>query len=139
MKLNQLAAGLVALTLLSLPIAEANAKEALLATVPEASNTVADYYKQDVYDTQDNKLGAVSDVLLDKNGQVSAVILGVGGVLGIGEKDVAVPFTALQLKEKNGNRYLVVDANKDALKAAPGYVYDRTKRTWVPTTMKQPG
>src|SRR5262249_13122763 len=118
---------------------EAKAKDLLLSKVPETSNTVTDYYKQDVYDTQDNKLGSVSDVLLDKGGQVSAVILGVGGVLGIGEKDVAVPFTALQLQAKNGNPYLVVDASKEALKAAPGYTYDRAKRTWISATAKQPG
>jgi sporulation protein YlmC with PRC-barrel domain len=139
MRLNQMVAGLVMLMLLGSTTLGANAKQALLSNLPETSNTIADYYKQDVYDTQDNKLGSVSDVLLDKSGRVSAVILGVGGLLGIGEKDVAVPFAALQLKEKNGNRYLVVDANKDTLSAAPGYVYDHTKRAWLPASTKQPG
>jgi hypothetical protein len=39
----------------------------------------------------DRPAGLASEMLLDKNGQVSAVILGVGGLLGIGEKNVAVP------------------------------------------------
>ena len=60
---------------------------------------MSEYYKQDVYDTHDNKIGDVSDVLLDKNGQVTAVILGVG-FLGMGEKDVAVPFNSVRLTEE---------------------------------------
>jgi sporulation protein YlmC with PRC-barrel domain len=140
MKLRTIAVTAVALALLTSTGMSAGAKEeVLLSTVPASGTTVADYYKRDVYDTHDNKIGTVSDVLLEKDGQVSAIILGVGGFLGIGEKDVAVPFNALQRKEKNGNRYLVVDASKDALQNAAGYTYDRTKRTWVPITTKQPG
>jgi sporulation protein YlmC with PRC-barrel domain len=138
-KLHTLASAAAALALLSSMSLPAGAKEEMLMTaVPASSVTVGDYYEQDVYDSHDNKIGNVNDVLLDKSGQVSAVILGVGGFLGIGEKDVAVPFKVLQVREKNGNHYLVVDASKDALQAAAGYTYDRTKRTWVPTT-KQPG
>lgn len=69
----------------------ASAKEDMFMTrMPSNGITVSEYYKQDVYDAHDNKIGDVNDVLLDKNGQVTAVILGVGGFLGMGEKDVAV-------------------------------------------------
>jgi sporulation protein YlmC with PRC-barrel domain len=47
----------------------------------------------------DQKVGDVSDVLLDHQGNVKAVVIGVGGFLGIGEKDVAVPFTAIQWQQ----------------------------------------
>ena len=47
-----------------------------MTTLPSNSVTVSEYYKQDVYDAHDNKIGDVSDVLLDKNRQVTAVILG---------------------------------------------------------------
>ena len=110
----------------------------LLTTVPNSGVPVSEYYKQSVYDTKDNKIGDVNDVLLDKSGQVAAVILGVGGFLGIGEKDVAVPFTAIKITEKEGHRYLVMDASKEALQNATGYTYDRTKRVWMPAT-KQSG
>jgi hypothetical protein len=46
---------------------------------------------------------------------VSAVIVGVGGFLGVGEKDVAVPFNALKVAEKDGDRYLAMNATKEAL------------------------
>jgi sporulation protein YlmC with PRC-barrel domain len=136
MKLHTIAAtAALALTLMSSATLPAGAKEEMLmTTVPATGIPVSEFYRQSVYDTHDNKIGDVSDVLLDQSGNVSAVMLGVGGFLGIGEKDVAVPFKAIKVTEKNGNRYLVVDANKDSLQAATGYTYDRTKRAWVPST-----
>jgi sporulation protein YlmC with PRC-barrel domain len=141
MKLLTIAAtAALALTLLSSAGLPAEAKqEVLMTTLPANGIPVSEFYKQSVYDTHDNKIGDINDVLLDKSGQVSAVILGVGGLLGIGEKDVAVPFNAIQVTEKSGNRYLVMDASKEALQAATGYTYDRTKRAWVPSTTKKPG
>jgi sporulation protein YlmC with PRC-barrel domain len=68
----------------------------LVTTVPNDALTVSTYYNEDVYDQKDNKIGDVNDILLDKDGRVSAVIVGVGGFLGIGEKDVAVSFDALK-------------------------------------------
>jgi sporulation protein YlmC with PRC-barrel domain len=62
-----------------------------------AGTTVTNFYKQNVYDPSDNKIGGVDDILIDKEGRVTAVIIGVGGFLGMGEKDVAV---ALQLNPR---------------------------------------
>ena len=103
-------------------------------TVPTDAVSISTYYNEDVYDTQDNKIGDVNDILFDKDGRVSTVIIGVGGFLGVGEKDVAVPFTALKVAEKAGDRYLVINATKEALEKAPGYVYDQGKGVWVPAT-----
>jgi sporulation protein YlmC with PRC-barrel domain len=139
MKLHKLAVSAILAALLSSAVLPASAKEEMLLTrVPNNGITVSEYYKQSVYDTKDNKIGDVNDVLLDKSGQVSAVILGVGGFLGMGEKDVAVPFNAIKITEKDGNRYLVMDTSKEALQSATGYTYDRTKRVWMPAT-KQSG
>ena len=99
---------------------------------PGDSVSVTEYYKQNVYDTSDNTIGEVSDVLLDKEGHVTAVILSVGGFLGLGAKYVSVPFNALRITEKDGKRYLVMDATKEALTSAPGYQYDKTTGKWVP-------
>jgi len=48
-----------------------------------------------VVGTNNESIGDVNDVILDRNGQAIAVVIGVGGFLGIGEKDVAVPFQQL--------------------------------------------
>lgn len=50
----------------------------------------------DVYNERNEKIGEIDEVLLDRNGRVEAVIIGVGGFLGIGERNVAVPFDALR-------------------------------------------
>jgi hypothetical protein len=97
---------------------------------------VADWYKQSVYDPANNKIGEIKDVLLSQDGKVSALIVGVGGFLGMGEKDVAVPFDAIKHTTRDNKIYLTMDATKDALKAAPGFKYNRTSTTWVPENQK---
>ncbi len=94
--------------------------------------TVNDWYKQSVYDPSNSKIGEIKDVLLSQDGKVNALIVGVGGFLGMGEKDVAVPFAAVKHTTKDGKVYLTLDTTKDALKAAPGLKYDRASTTWVP-------
>jgi hypothetical protein len=47
----------------------------------------------------DENIGDINDILVDRRGAVVAVIVGVGGFLGIGEKDVAIPFQALEIEE----------------------------------------
>jgi sporulation protein YlmC with PRC-barrel domain len=49
-----------------------------------------------VYNDANEKIGDINDVILDKSGKASKVILGVGGFLGIGEHNVAVPFDKLK-------------------------------------------
>src|SRR5580704_6719717 len=41
-----------------------------------------------VYNTQNEKLGDISEILLDQSGKVSSIVVGVGGFLGIGERDI---------------------------------------------------
>jgi PRC-barrel domain len=68
-----------------------------MTSLPADSGTVTNYYKQNVYDPSDNKIGEIVDVLVDQEGRVNALIIGVGGFLGAGEKDVAgrsMPSTA---------------------------------------------
>jgi len=88
--------------------------------------TISDYYNQNVYDTRNNKIGEIKDLLVDNGGKVNAVIVGVGGFRGVGEKNVAVAFPSLKVAEKDGKRYLVLYTTKEALKSAPGYTYDRS-------------
>jgi len=106
----------------------------LMSSVPSSSVTVTDWYKQDIYDPSNSKIGSVSDVLVGPNGQIDALIVGVGGFLGAGEKDVAVNFNAVKQTMKDNKVYLTMNTTKDALKSAPGFKYDRDKTAWVPDT-----
>jgi len=47
-----------------------------------------------VYGSKNENLGDIKDILLDRDGRVAAMVIGVGGFLGIGEKNVALPFEA---------------------------------------------
>jgi sporulation protein YlmC with PRC-barrel domain len=96
------------------------------------SQTVTDWYKQNVYDQKDQKLGEIKDLLVNQNGQIEAAMVGVGGFLGAGEKDVAVSFNSIKPTKKNDKTYLTLNTTKDALKDAPGFKYDRQSTTWVP-------
>jgi sporulation protein YlmC with PRC-barrel domain len=105
----------------------------ILGSIPANSVTITHWYKQNVYDPSDNKIGEIMDVLVDRAGKATALIIGVGGFLGMGEKDVAVPFDAVQVTSKDNNKwYLVMNSSKDALKSAKGFKYDRNAMTWMP-------
>ena len=105
----------------------------VLATIPTNAMTVTHWYKQSVYDPANSKIGDIEDVLIDKDAKVVALVIGVGGFLGLGEKHVAVPYDAVRMTTKDSNKwYLVMSSTKDALKNAPGYKYDRTSMTWMP-------
>jgi sporulation protein YlmC with PRC-barrel domain len=103
-----------------------------MSTLPANAETVTNWYKQDVYDPNNAKIGEISDVLVDQSGQVSAFIVSVGGFLGLGEKNVAVPFMAVHATQRNGKWYLTMNSTADALKSAPGYKFDKAKATWIP-------
>ena len=104
----------------------------LLTSVPANTQTVTDWYKQNVYDPQQQKIGEIMDLLVNQSGQIEAAMVGVGGFLGAGEKDVAVTFNAIKPTKKDDKTYLTLDTTKDALKSAPGFKYDRQSTTWVP-------
>ena len=105
----------------------------IMSSIPANSVTITHWYKQSVYDPNHSKIGEIMDVLVDRDGKATALIVGVGGFLGMGEKDVAVPFNAVQVTNKNNNKwYLVMNATKDGLKNAKRFKYDRNAMTWIP-------
>lgn len=71
-----------------------------------------------VYDRQDNDLGTVNDIILTNQGQVAAVVIGVGGFLGLGQKDVAVEFGALQIEPVVAGTGLLGTPQQDSPPAA---------------------
>ena len=82
----------------------------VLPSVPSEAMTVTRWHKQNVYDPSDAKIGEIEDVLVDRDGKIIAFIVAVGGFLGMGEKDVAVPFNAVQFKTKDNNKFYPVMA-----------------------------
>jgi sporulation protein YlmC with PRC-barrel domain len=125
---------LIAASVLALMIggaAVAQQSPSLLTSVPQNAAPITNYYKQNVYDPSDNKIGEITDLIVQNDGKIAAAMVGVGGFLGMGEKEVAVPFEALHATTKNNKTYLVMSTSKDALKSAPGFKYDRSAGRWV--------
>jgi sporulation protein YlmC with PRC-barrel domain len=101
-----------------------------LSTLPSTGTTVTNYYKQAVYDPKENKIGDIDDVLVDKDGRITALVIGVGGFLGVGEKDVAVPFSAVKGTKKDNKWWLTLNETKDSLKKAVGFKYNKETTSW---------
>jgi sporulation protein YlmC with PRC-barrel domain len=108
----------------------------------------------DVYNEQNEKLGDISEVLIDKSGKVAGVVIGVGGFLGMGQRDIMVEMSKLKFMDepvrasdkdkrpgttgttsnsaaRSNDRNWYPDhavltgvANKDALKNMPEFKYD---------------
>lgn len=72
-------------------------------------------------DEQGEAIGDVNDVVINANGGAEALVIGVGGFLGIGEKDVAVGFDRVSWSDRDGQRIIVVSATKEDLQAAPEF------------------
>ena len=77
---------------------------------------------ENIVNATNESIGDINDVLIGQHGKVAAVIVGVGGLLGMGEKDVALPYDQLTFS-KDGNDNLIVgtSATKESLEAAPEY------------------
>ena len=72
--------------------------------------------------SKDNQpLGKIANLVFDQSGHIELAVIGVGGFLGIGEKEVAVPFDSLKSDVVNNKHVFSVDLTKDQLKAAPTF------------------
>ncbi len=79
-----------------------------------------------VYGPSDDSIGDINDVIIGADGQIKAVVVGVGGFLGVGEKNVALPFDALTVTRKADSssiQKITVSYTKDELKNAPKFAY----------------
>jgi sporulation protein YlmC with PRC-barrel domain len=94
----------------------------------DSDNLGSELIDQPVYSSNGDdaeEIGNISDLIFTEDGRISGVVIGVGGFLGIGEKNVAVPFDMLEftLAADNTERW-VVPTTADALTAAPDFVWE---------------
>lgn len=91
-----------------------------------------------VYNDSNEKLGDISEILVDKSGRINAVIIGVGGFLGVGQHDIAVTFDKLKWVDEP-----IRSASADKMPASPssttttgaaggGMAATTTKNDWYP-------
>ena len=86
----------------------------------------------EVYDGQNEKIGNVDDVLVDQHGSVKGVVIGVGGFLGVGERNIAVPFNDLHWQMNTAhpaNGRQVAQSTDHPMRATlPGVTKDQLQR-----------
>lgn len=103
-----------------------------------------------IYNNNNEKIGDISDIIVDRSGRLEAIVVGAGGFLGIGERDVAVPYdqinwvftpvpsprtstgptTTSGAANTSGQHYsypdhAVLNVTKDQLKAAPAFKFSQ--------------
>jgi sporulation protein YlmC with PRC-barrel domain len=96
------------------------------ATDSRASKLIGTTVKNDAGET----VGDINELLITRDGRIAAVVIGVGGFLGIGEREVAVNYSALRIShDANANMTVSMNTTKDSLKAAPAWNWaDDAKR-----------
>ena len=108
------------------PPAVADPSDAATAPKGEKMTTgeisASELLDENVVNAANESVGDVNDVILDANGKVASIIVGVGGFLGMGEKDVALSFDKLTFaRDKDNGLVVSTDATKESLQAAPAY------------------
>jgi len=76
-----------------------------------------------VYSPSDESVGDVNDLVIKPTGEIEAVVVGVGGFIGIGEKDVAIALDRFTMEptEDLASTKMVLNATKEELQAAPAF------------------
>lgn len=90
-----------------------------------------------VYGPDNTSIGAIDDLIVDQKGGIEAAVIGVGGFLGVGQKDVAVPFSALTIQRKANSSSIdkiTVTYTKEQLSRAPTFAYYQVKPAGTATT-----
>ncbi|MCV0394080.1 MAG: PRC-barrel domain-containing protein [Rhizobiaceae bacterium] len=117
------ATGAYAQTTTTQPTAPAAAPETPRVIKAEgnlASNIIGATVYNGTGDDAEN-IGEVKDIVLGPEGDIQAIVVGVGGFLGIGQKNVALEYDVIEWTEQDGERWLVVQTTEEALKAQPDF------------------
>jgi len=103
--------------------AEATPSGAPFLTKQESSDwLVGNLIGKSVVNADDESIGDVNDLVTDQNGKIIAIVVGAGGFLGIGEKDVAIRFEDVKLaRDENNDVKIIADLDKETLASAPDY------------------
>jgi hypothetical protein len=122
---SKLAAALAA-TLILVPaagFAQTRTPENFVTVQPGDQWLASLFIGQAVTNPAGETIGDINDLLFDKSGKISAVVIGVGGFLGIGEKSVAVPYGSLSITaDGSGKRVVQVGLSRERLHTAPDFM-----------------
>jgi len=84
----------------------------------------------DVFNVNNENIGEIEDIVIDNGKNIKALIVSVGGFLGIGDHNVAIdPRSVTVTEQANGEVKIVVNTNKEDLKNAPKVTMDDLNKT----------
>jgi sporulation protein YlmC with PRC-barrel domain len=124
------------------PASSTNTPSATSTTAPASTTSQSNMWRAsklvglNVYNDQNEKLGDISEILLDKSGKVEGVVIGVGGFLGMGEHDIKVDMSKLKFVDEPVRTSAATsttttgEANRPA--NAPATTTRSTEKQWYP-------
>jgi sporulation protein YlmC with PRC-barrel domain len=106
------------------PSGSATSQRLTFYTVQPADTRATKLIGLDVFNKNNENIGEVQDLILDGNKNVKAIVVGVGGFLGIGERNVAIdPASVMMMENRDGAWKLVANTTKEDLKGAPAFKF----------------
>ena len=94
-------------------------------TAKPAEVTSSKLVGKNLYNNKNETIGEVEDLVIDNGRTVTGVVVSVGGFLGMGERYVLVDPSSIFLHKADGKLKAMVDTDKDALKNAPEFKYNK--------------
>ena len=88
---------------------------------PADGMAASDLIGRELKTSGDESVGEIGDLIIDRDGKVAAVLVNVGGFLGMGEKHVAIDWNAVEMSGNSEEQELRVDMTRDELESAPSY------------------
>ncbi|WP_290647578.1 PRC-barrel domain-containing protein [Aquisalimonas sp.] len=94
-----------------------------MSSKPEGAFHANDLIGNTVKGAEDEEVGSINDLIIDEDGQIVGVVVGVGGFLGIGDKDIAMSWDEIELThDAEDDEYILrTDADEEMLDSAPEY------------------
>ena len=96
-------------------------RKGYMSAAPMGGMQASDLMDAEVETSGDEDIGQVHDLIIDQNGQIVAIVVGVGGFLGMGEKDVAIGWDDVKMSRDDDDMELYIDVTREDLLSAPEY------------------
>lgn len=154
MRAKQFAAGLLATTLMTGVALAQTPAPSQSSSMPRAESTAAPVQEQSpnewraskviglyVYNDADERLGSINDLLTDSNGKIAKAVIGVGGLLGLGESNIVVDFAQLKFANepmRTSSTTTAPPATSSEGMTRPGTVGSATTTPTPSTTASKP-
>lgn len=106
-------------------MADTAAVKIRFVTAKPAEVTSSKLVGKNLYNKQNETVGEIEDLVIENGKTVTGVVVSVGGFLGMGERYVLVDPSTIFLHRADGSLKAMVDADKDAVKNAPEFKYDK--------------